>query len=128
MIGRPHGSKNKSGMRADLTCQVRGYSSIDAMIDAAEISLQKFIEQSQLEQSHNISLMESKAHEYLKLYVKIACELASFIHPKRKAIEHIQTDPLKDMNPFQRLEAMKHAVAMLEAQVKDATKDGSGTP
>lgn len=115
---RKVGTPNKSSMRADLTCQVRGFSSIDAMIDAAEIALEKFIEHSKKEQSGEISLMESQAHIYLATYVKIAATIASFIHPKRSAVAVTQTDALRDMNPTQRLEAMKQAVAMLEHQVK----------
>jgi hypothetical protein len=126
LIGRPKGSPNKSSARVDLTCEIRGYSSIDAMIDAAEIALARFIEDTEKENTGRISPMESNACEYLKLYVKIASDIANFIHPKRKAIEHTQLDVTKDMSPEQRLTAMKHAVAMLELQVKKP--DGSGTP
>lgn len=104
-----------------MTCQMRGYSSMDAMIDAAEIALAKFIEHSEKEASGAISLMESQAHEYLNTYVKIAATIAKFIHPQRKAIEVSQADPLRDMSPLQRLEAMKQAVAMLELKVKDGS-------
>jgi hypothetical protein len=112
------GIPNKSSMRAELTCQVRKFSSIDAMIDAAEIALQKFVEEESSVKSGRLSPMESNACEYLKIYVAIAKEIASYVHAKRKAIEHIQVDPLKDMSPEQKLEAMKQAVALLEHQVK----------
>lgn len=115
---RKKGIPNRSTMRAELTCQVRGFSSIDAMIDAAEIALAKFVEHSTKEQDGTISLMESQAHEYLNTYVKIASTIAKFLHPTRKAIDVTALDPLKDMNTVQRLEAMKQAVLMLEHEVK----------
>lgn len=117
-MGRPPGAPNKSTARADLTCQVRGYDSIESMINAAEISLRKFIEHSEKEEKGTYSPMESKAADYLKLYVKIATDMASFIHPKRKAIEYSQKEATEGMTPEQKLEAMKQAVLMLELQIK----------
>lgn len=61
---------------------------------------------------------EDKAHIYLKIAADMAKELASYAHPKLKSIEKVRTDPLEDMTPEQKLEAMKSAVKMLEAQVK----------
>lgn len=112
------GIPNRSSLRVGLLCEKRGYNPIEAMLDAAEIALARFIEHTEKENNGTISLMESQAHEYLKTYVKIASELAKFCHPTLKAIEVKQTDPTKDMTPAQRLEAMKQAVAMLEHQVK----------
>lgn len=62
--------------------------------------------------------MESKAAEYLKIYVKIASEIASYVHPKRKAIEYTATSAIEGMTPTEKLEAAKAAVRMLELQAK----------
>lgn len=67
---------------------------------------------------------EDNAHKYLKIAADIAKDLASYAYPKLKQIEQKKADHLKDMTPEQKLEAMKHAVAALEAQVKKP--DGSG--
>ncbi len=48
----------------------------------------------------------------------MAKDIAGYVYPKLKSIEQSTNDPTKDMTPEQRLEAMKHAVAMLEMQVK----------
>lgn len=69
---------------------------------------------------------EDHAHKYLKIASDIAKDLSSYAYPKLKAIEREVNNPTKGMTPEQRLEAMKHAVAMLELQVKD--KSGSRTP
>lgn len=116
--GRPPGIPNRGSLRVNAILQKRGYDPIEAMLSAAEIALQKFIEHTEKENSGAISLMESQAHEYLKTYVKIAADLAKFCHPTLKAIEVKQVDPLQGMSPIQRLEAMKQAVAMLELKVK----------
>lgn len=115
---------NRRGTPVAGICEIRGYSSVDAMIDAAEIALAKFIEHSEKEANGTISLMESQAHEYLKTYVKIASDISKFLYPQRKAID-VKQDPTNNMTPEQRLEAMKHAVALLELKARD--KSGSGT-
>lgn len=125
--GRTIGTPNKSStQRAEVICNVRKYSSIDSMINAAEIALARFIEDSEKEDSGRISPMESKAAEYLKIYVKVACEISSYIYPKRKAVEHTNSDTTRDMSPEQRLEAMKHAVELLELQLKQKPINGDG--
>ncbi len=113
------GIPNKTSLRAEVTCGLRKFSSIDNLIDASKIALEKFIEHSEKESNGSISLMESQAAEYLKIYVKINLDIASYIHPKRKAIEVSAPDPTQDMTPQQRLEAMKSAVAMLELKLKE---------
>ncbi len=61
---------------------------------------------------------EDNAHKYLKIAGDMAKDIAGYVYPKLKSIEQSTNDPTKDMTPEQRLEAMKHAVAMLEMQVK----------
>lgn len=121
-MARPPGIPNRSTMRAELTCQLRNFNSIDAMIDGAQLALTRFHEELELMGQGRLSPMESKAAEFLGLYIKAADKIAQYVHPKRKSVERIETDALKDMSPVQRLEAMKQAVAMLELQLK---KDGS---
>ena len=118
-MGRARGTPNKSSMRVDLTCQAMKYYPIEKLIEASKIVLEKFIEHSEKEASGQISLMESQAAEYMKIYVLIAKEIAGYIHPKRKAIEYTQPDATQGMTPIQRLEAMKQAVLMLELKMKE---------
>lgn len=49
---------------------------------------------------------------------KAAQEAAQYILPKLRSIEQPKSNALAGMTPEQRLEAMKHAVTMLEAQTK----------
>lgn len=88
------------------------------MIDAAKIALEKFIEHSEKEANGTISLMESKADAYLKMYIQVGAHISKFRYPQLKAVEVTKTGALEGMTPEQKLEAMKQAVAMLEAQVK----------
>lgn len=81
------------------------------------------------EASGNPYPLEDKAAHYLKIAMDAAKELASYTLPKLKAIEHIKSGPLDGMTAEQKLEAMKHAVKALEAQVGTndvrRTDDGS---
>ena len=49
---------------------------------------------------------------------KAAQEAAQYIFPKLRTIDQPKANALEGMTPEQRLEAMKHAVAMLEDQTK----------
>lgn len=61
---------------------------------------------------------EDKADKYLKIALDAAKDLAGYSFPKLKAIEQQKNNPLKDMSPEQKLEAMRHAVSVLELEVK----------
>lgn len=121
-MGSRLGKPNRNTALVELICQERKFSSIDAMITTAEIALEKFVEHADKEATGRYSPMESKASEYLKLYATIAMHISKFRYPMLKAIEHTRPDPLEGMTPEQRLEAMKQAVLMLEAQVKPEPK------
>lgn len=62
---------------------------------------------------------EDNAHKYLKIAADIAKDLASYSYPKLKAIEQQKNAQLEGMTAEQQLEAMKHAVQMLELKIKD---------
>lgn len=51
--------------------------------------------------------------------IQAAKEAAQYILPKLRSIEQVKHNLLEGMSPEQRLEAMKHAVAVLEAQTKE---------
>lgn len=67
---------------------------------------------------------EDNAHKYLKIAADIAKDLSGYAYPKLKAIEQTKDDALAGMSPEQRLEAMKHAVQMLELQIKRGNGPG----
>lgn len=54
---------------------------------------------------------------YLKIASEIARELASYCYPKIKSVEQIKGNILDGMSAQEKLEAMKQAVALMEAQV-----------
>jgi len=63
------------------------------------------------------AVVEDKAHTYLKIAADAAKELASYAYPRLKTIEQKNSDHLAGMTPEQKLEAMRQAVKLLEAQV-----------
>lgn len=60
---------------------------------------------------------------YLKIATDIVKELASYSYPRLAAVQVSQKNPLDGMTHEQKLEAMKQAVLMLEAQGKNEPRD-----
>lgn len=60
---------------------------------------------------------------FLKIATDIVKELASYSYPRLAAVQVSQKNPLEGMTHDQKLEAMKQAVALLEAQGKNEPRD-----
>lgn len=116
--GRPAGSLNKRTLEFRALLDSAGFCPATAMMDTYRTALARFTEEIAKEDSGRISPMESSAAKYLKIASDNAADLASYCYPKLKAIEQQKPDPLADMTPEQKLEAMKEAVKVLQAQVK----------
>lgn len=67
---------------------------------------------------------EDNAHKYLKIAADMAKDLASYSFPKLKAIEQTQVSATEGMTPVQKLEAMRHAVNLLELQIQQGKENG----
>lgn len=121
--GRPAGSLNRRSIEFRAVLEAAGFCPATAMMDTYKTALTKFAEECAKEDNGRISPMESHAAKYLKIASDNAADLASYTYPKLKAIEQKKSDPLSDMTPEQKLEALKEAVKVLQAQVK---ANGSG--
>lgn len=53
------------------------------------------------------------------LAAKILFEMAQYVYPKLKSTEHKRSSALEDMTPKQRIEALRQALALLEAKEID---------
>lgn len=60
---------------------------------------------------------EDRCHEYLKIALTAAKDIATFCYPKPKFPDQGPQQYLEDMTPEQKIEALKNAVSLLEAQV-----------
>ncbi len=116
--GRPPGAINKRSKDFMAILEKNGFCPASAMMDIFKVSMQKFAEDLEKENDGRISPMESNAAKYLKIAADMTSDLATYAYPKLKAIEHAKLNVAENMSPEQRLEAMKHAVQMLELQVK----------
>lgn len=76
------------------------------------------INDARIEKGENFFPTEDKADKYLKIALDAAREIASYCIPKLKSIEHIKNEALEGMTAEQKLEALRHATALLEAEVK----------
>lgn len=132
--GRPAGARGKRTYEALAILEKNNFDPIQTLIDCCKEAKKTYDNYATIydaiceakEASGNPFPVEDKADRYLKIAVDAAKEIASYAYPKLKSIEHQKDNPLKDMTPEQRLEAMKHAVNLLEGQIK--ARDGSGTP
>ncbi len=117
---------SRAGVPNKRTQEVRellaglGYCPTQSLVEISKIAMTRFVEELQLVESGRYSPMESGASAYLKMALDCAKELAGYVNPKLKSIEQVRSNPTEGMSPQQRLEAMKQAVLIFEANLKEA--------
>jgi hypothetical protein len=116
--GKPKGTIHKRTLEFRAVLEAAGFCPATALLETYKIALAQFADDLEKLESGRISPMESSAAQYLKIACDVSKELASYSYPKLKAIEQQKPDPLIDMTPVQKLEAMRQAVKMLEAETK----------
>lgn len=131
--GKPKGALNKRSKEFLEVLEKHNFCPASALIECyleAKKTYDNYaiiyesIEDARIEKGLNAMPTEDKADKYLKIAADIAKDLSSYAYPKLKSVEKGPLDVTKEMTPEQRLEAMKHAVQMLELQIKD--RHGSG--
>jgi hypothetical protein len=116
--GRAPGSLNKRTVEFIEVLAAKKFNVPTAMLEIYAIALQRFTEELEKQDSGAISPMESQAPKYLKMCADLLIAMSGYAYPKLKAIEQKKDNPLDGMSPQEKLEAMKHAVAMLEIENK----------
>lgn len=117
--GRPPGSIGKRTKEFVEVLEARNFNVPTAMLDLYGISIKRFAEEIEKEDSGRVSPMESNAAKYLKMCADLLIAMSGYAYPKLKAIEQSKPDPLEGMSPEQKLEAMRHAVSVLELEVRE---------
>ena len=123
--GRPPGSLNKRSQDVMAVLERNEFCPASKFIELYGIALAQFTEELEKESSGRISPMESSAAKYLKIACDQVSSLAGYAYPRLKTIEQVTAGPLDGMNVHEKLEALKQAVQMLEAQAK-TVPDGPG--
>jgi hypothetical protein len=129
--GRPKGTVNKRTMEFRSVLEANNFCPVTAMIECYQEAKRLFdnygtiyeaiCEARLIENDKNGSYptpLVDEGHKYLKIAGDMAKDIASYTYPKLKSIEQSKPDPLEGMTTQQRLEAMKQAVKLLEAQTK----------
>lgn len=105
--GRPAGSINKRNAEFKNTLEKHNFNPAEALLELYQNARQGW---------------EYGNREEKPIYLKIAADLArdmcTYTYPKLKSMEVKKENALENMSAQERLEAMKQAVAMLEAQMK----------
>lgn len=130
--GRPKGSVNKRTQDFRAVLEAHDFCPVSAMIECYREAKKTYDnygliydaitdarEKDQDSTGTYHAPLEDHAHKYLKIAGDMAKDISSYTYPKLKAIEQKKSGPLDGMDPEQRLEAMKCAVAIAEAQIKD---------
>jgi hypothetical protein len=104
--GRPKGSLNKKNISFRETLEAKGYDVAEALYDIYIKGLDVF----------NNGNPDDRVSG-LKIAGDMAKEIASYVMPKLKAIEVTKSSALDNMSPQEKLEAMKQAVRLLEADL-----------
>lgn len=126
-IGRPVGSINKRSVAFYEAIQKEGFEIAKELVEIHRKAMKVYdnygtiyeaIEDARIQKGVQAFPTEDKADKYLKIALDAAKEIAAYSIPKLKSVEHTTNNPLEGMTPDQRLEAMKQAVLLLEAQVK----------
>ena len=132
--GKPKGALSKRSLEFRAVLEKHNFCPVSAMIEVyieakkvydnygeiysaiADARVEKNFETGQF-----AAPTEDNAHKYLKIAGDMAKDIASYTYPKLKSIEQTKEGALEGMTAEQRLEAMKHAVAMLELKIKDGS-------
>ena len=104
--------------RAEDVARLAGFEPIQAIIDIHRIAMEMFVEERQKLLAGKLSPMEDQSPKYLGIAAQTAGKVADYIHPKLKHIEVKATNPLDNMSPKEKLEAMKTAVKALELKAE----------
>lgn len=122
-LGRP----NKRSQEVKELLANTGFCPTLALVEVHKIAMARFVEELEKVEADHTYAIASDAVAYLKIAGDMAKELAGYVNPKLKAIEHSkELSPLDGMADQQKLEAMKLALGYFEAQVKER-KVGDGS-
>jgi hypothetical protein len=126
LSGSRKGRPNKLSLTAAIKLSEIDYCPIEKLVEASKISLVQFAEELEKLNSGRYSPMESKASQYLKIFLEANRELASYVHPKLKSIEQTKApNPLDGLPDEKRLELMEAALNTFKIQLlAQKVKDG----
>lgn len=108
--GRPKGSMNKRTLEFVNTLEANNY---DPALTLLEL---------QREAMNNYQLGGEDAQSYFRDASNLAMEIASYVFAKPKSIEIQTNNPLDGMTAAEKLEAMRQAVRLLEAENEQELK------
>jgi hypothetical protein len=109
--GRPPGIANKRNAEFKHTLEKYNFNPAEALLELYD----------KANQGWEFGNREEKPI-YLKIAADLARDICQYTYPKLKSLELKKENALEGMTPEERLEAMKQAVAMLEAQIKEEVK------
>lgn len=112
--GRPRGSVNRVSEAFADKIKAKGFDLVEAFLELHREGMKTYRE------GHDDHKMEGA-----KIALAAVKEMASYMLPKLQSISISKEDPLEGMTPQQKLEAMREAIKLMEAeQEKEVKKIG----
>ena len=108
--GRPKGSISKGTVHFQEVLKARGFDIAEAFLDIRDEAAKFFL----ANKTDPIG-----GPQALKILLDVTNDIASYVLPKLKSIEVTAKNPLEGMTTRQKLETMREAVALLEAEVSN---------
>lgn len=111
--GRPKGAINRKTKHFQEVLQARGFDLAESLCDIYNEAI-KFFEYSKTD--------PVAGPPALRLVLDAAKEIGAYSQPKLKSIEIKKENPMEGMSAAEKLQMMKEAVAVLEAEVMGEAK------
>jgi hypothetical protein len=101
--GRPKGALNKSTMEFKAAIIKSKHPPAQALIDCYNNAMAEYAHYSTLLRENRISGMEDNGWRYLKIAADMAEKIASYLYPKRKAVDMVIQAPQVQSRPLEYL-------------------------
>lgn len=125
--GRPSGSLNRRSQAFFQAVEEEQFDAAREMIDVCLTAKSMYknyaliyeaLEQARIEKGEISFPTEDRAHEYLKIALTAAKDIASYCYPKPRFPDQKNNQYLEGMTPEQKLDALKQAQNVLELEIK----------
>jgi hypothetical protein len=101
--GRPKGALNRSTLEFRLDIQKLKHRPGQALVECYNRAIEEFEHYSSLLKENRISGMEDNGWRYLKIAADTAKEIASYLYPKRKAVDLLVQKSPEEERPLRHL-------------------------
>jgi len=116
-MARPKGSLNKTTLKAREILAKKKFCPISALITIYSYAVDDYLEYKDKRQNNRISPLEDQSPKFLLTAQHSARDIASYIHPKLKSIEYVETDPTQGLTDQEILDKYERAAKLYREKI-----------